>query len=215
MEMGVGGARHRALGILAVSSGPVVLPATVIDAIMNRSVAMNRPGVAALVGVHNLRGAVALCVAVVALSGCSSLGGFTGAAAGIATGAATSNPAVGIGVGVAVQAATDYAVQTVFRTMQHSEQDLIANAAGNLAIGEKRSWAVHHTLSFGDEHGELQVIGEIHNALAQCKEVGFSVIGGKKDAPTSQWFITQVCRSEGKWQWAAAEPAVERWGTLQ
>jgi hypothetical protein len=214
MEMGIGRACHRALGILAVSRGQALLAATAVGAVGDRSAA-GRSRVAALLGASGVRNAVAVCVAAVALSGCSSLGGFAGAAAGIATGAATSNPAVGIGVGVAVQAATDYAVQTVFRNMQHTEQDLIANAAGNLEIGQKRAWSVHHTLSFGDEHGELQVIGDIHNALAQCKEVGFSVIGGKKDAPTSQWFVTQVCQTEGKWQWAAAEPAVERWGTLQ
>ncbi len=31
-----------------------------------------------------------------------------------------------------------------------------------------------------------------------------------------QWFQTTVCkRSDGKWKWAQAEPATERWGNLQ
>jgi len=29
-------------------------------------------------------------------------------------------------------------------------------------------------------------------------------------------FITQTCKqSDGQWRWAAAEPAVARWGNLQ
>jgi hypothetical protein len=157
------------------------------------------------------------CAAAALAAGCSSIGGFTGAAAGIATGAATTNPAIGIGVGVAVKAATDTAVNAVFRSMQHDEQDLIAQAAGNLQIGEKRVWSVHHTFSYGDENGEISVVGNIDNALTQCKEVRFSVISGKKDTMKTQWFLTQICRQQpgDHWQWAAAEPAVERWGTLQ
>jgi hypothetical protein len=149
------------------------------------------------------------------LAGCSSIGGFTGAAAGIATGAATTNPAVGIAVGVGVQAATDAVVAKVFRDMQHDEQALIAASAGAMQVGERRAWAVHHTFSFGDEHGEVMVLREIPNALAPCREVALSVAGGKKDAPTSQWFVTQVCQAGEAWAWAGAEPAVERWGTLQ
>lgn len=165
------------------------------------------------------RAAYLLCTAaasgMVLLSGCSSIGGFTGAAAGIASGAATSNPAVGIAVGVAVQAATDAAIQKVFRDMQHKEQELIASYAGAMNVGDRRAWAIHYTFSFGDERGELMVTREIDNALAQCKEVALSVDPGKKDVPAS-WFITQVCQqTDGHWAWAAAEPATGRWGTLQ
>jgi hypothetical protein len=155
------------------------------------------------------------CAAAGALAGCSSIGGFAGAAAGIATGAATTNPAVGIAVGVGVQAATDAVVQKVFRDMQHDEQALIAASAGAMRPGERRAWSIHHTFSFGDENGELMVLRDIPNALAPCREVALSVITGKKEAPKSQWFVTQICRSGEEWAWAGAEPAVERWGTLQ
>lgn len=151
----------------------------------------------------------------VVMSGCGSIGGFTGAAAGIMTGAATGNPAIGIGVGVAVRSATDAGVAEVFRDMQRAEQDQVAQAAGQMAVGESRLWSVHHRLSYNDARGEVTVLRNIDNALAPCKEVAVSVEGGKKDAITWQWFTTQVCQhSSGAWQWAAAEPAVERWGVL-
>ena len=160
-------------------------------------------------------GVIAALIAI-ALAGCSSIGGFAGAAAGIATGTFSSNPAVGVAVGVSVKAATDTAMNRVFRNMQADEQDRIAEIAGNLDVGDRQPWKIHHVFSYGDEAGELQVLRSIDNALASCKEVMFSVMGGKADTPTREWFITQTClQSNGRWHWAAAEPAVERWGTLQ
>jgi hypothetical protein len=150
------------------------------------------------------------------LGGCSSIGGFAGAIAAAASGVVTSNPAIGLGVGVAVQAATDTAFRRVFRDMQADEQNRIAAIAGAMRVGEQQSWDIHHRIPFTDEHGELRVVGAIDNALATCKEVLFSVAGGPKEAPTREWFITQTCRqSDGEWRWAAAEPAVARWGALQ
>lgn len=149
-------------------------------------------------------------------SGCSSIGGFTGAVVGAASGTVTSNPAIGVGVGIAVQAATDAAFQKIFRDMQADEQDRIAAIAGGMGMGEQRPWDIHHAMPFTDERGELRVVGVIDNALATCKEVMFSVAGGSKEAPTRLWLVTPICRqSDGQWRWAAAEPAVERWGTLQ
>ncbi len=150
------------------------------------------------------------------LAGCDSIGGFAGAVAGVATGTFTSNPAVGLAVGVSVKATTDATMHRVFRNMQADEQDRIAEIAGGLELGESRPWQVHHLFSYGDEAGELRVVDRIDNALASCKQVLFSVTGGKKDAPTRDWFITQEClQSDGRWRWAAAEPAIARWGTLQ
>jgi hypothetical protein len=152
----------------------------------------------------------------VALAGCSSIGGFAGAVAGAATGTFSSNPAVGVAIGVSVKTATDAAMNRVFRGMQADEQDRIAEIAGNSNVGDRQSWKVHHLFSYGDEAGELQVLSRIDNALANCREVLFSVIGGKRDVPVREWFITQTCQqSDGHWRWAAAEPATGRWGTLQ
>ncbi len=150
------------------------------------------------------------------LAGCNSIGGFTGAVAAAASGTLTTNPAIGIGVGIAVQSATDATFRRIFRDMQADEQNRIAALAGSMDIGQQQTWDIHHRMPFSDERGELRVVGAIDNALATCKEVMFSVIGGKKDAPTRQWFVTQTCRqSDGQWRWATAEPAVPRWGTLQ
>ena len=152
----------------------------------------------------------------VALAGCNSIGGFTGAVAGAATGTFSSNPAVGVAVGVSVKTATDAAMNRLFRGMQADEQDRIAEIAGSLNVGDRQPWKIHHLFSYGDEAGELQVVSSIDNALAVCKEVMFSVIGGKRDMPVREWFITPTCQqSDGRWRWAAAEPATERWGTLQ
>lgn len=156
-----------------------------------------------------------LMAATVLMSGCGSIGGFTGAAAGIMTGAATGNPAIGIGVGVAVRSATDAGVAKVFRDMQRTEQERIAMTAGAMAVGERQAWSVHRRFSYNDADGEVVVIRDIDNALSPCKEIAVSVNGGIEDAPTTEWFTTQVCRhSNGAWLWAAAEPAVERWGVL-
>ena len=164
-----------------------------------------------------MRLARAACLAFVGvLGGCSSIGGFTGAVVGAASGTISSNPAVGVGVGIAVQAATDTAFQKIFRDMQADEQNRIAALAGGMTTGQQLTWDIHHTMPFTDERGELRVVGVIANALTTCKEVMFSVAGGSDEEPTRQWFVTQTCKqSDGQWRWAAAEPAVGRWGTLQ
>lgn len=150
------------------------------------------------------------------LAGCNSLGGFAGAVAAVTTGAATSNPAVGVGVGVAVKSGTDAVVKKIFRDMQADEQNRIAGIAGAMKVGEERPWDISHTIPFHDERGEIRVVGVSRNAFTTCKEVMFSVVGGKQEAPTRQWFVTQTCRQpDGEWRWAAAEPAVGRWGSLQ
>ena len=159
---------------------------------------------------------VASLALVVFLGGCSSVGGFTGAIAAAASGTATSNPAIGVAVGIAVKAATDAAFQKIFRDLQSDEQDRIAAIAGAMRVGDRQTWDIHHRIPFTDERGELRIVGTIDNALATCKEVLFSVAGGASEAPTRQWFVTQTCQqSDGQWRWAAAEPAVPRWGALQ
>ncbi len=151
-----------------------------------------------------------------ALVGCSSVGGFTGAVAGVATGTFTTNPAVGVAVGVTVKAATDAEMNRVFRDMQTEEQIQIAELAGGLETGDRRPWRVHHLFSYGDERGDVQVLSTIDNALASCKEVLFSVARTENGVVNYSWFVTQTCKqSDGRWRWAAAEPATQRWGTLQ
>ena len=115
-----------------------------------------------------------------------------------------------------MQAATDSAFQTIFRGMQADEQDRIAAIAGGMRRGQQSTKDIRHELPFSDERGELRVVGAAANPLTPCKEVLSSVAGSSQEAPTRRWFVTQNCRQpDGRWRWAAAEPAVARWGALQ
>jgi hypothetical protein len=158
---------------------------------------------------------VLLLMTAVALSGCNSIGGFAGAAAGVASGAVTSNPAVGYAIGIGVQAATDAATKYVFRNWQKAEQDEIAAVVGNLEVGQSRRWAIVHPISYGNEQGEVRVTRLIDTPLALCKEVMLSVDTGEGAQLKRAWYTASACRSDDVWKWAVAEPAVERWGSLQ
>lgn len=148
------------------------------------------------------------------LPGCAAVGDVTGAVAGVVSGAITANPAVGIAVGVSVRAATNEAVNYVSRTRQRKEQDAIAAAVAETGVGESRPWAVDQRVT-GDAFGEVRVVRVIRTPLALCKEALFSVVEGEGKHVSPAWFSTIVCEDGGRWKWAAAEPAVERWGNLQ
>jgi hypothetical protein len=185
--MGICGASNRALG----------------------SIAVMRRGYISAIGYPLLLAAAAI------LSGCSSIGGFAGAAAGIASGAVTSNPAVGYAIGVGVQSATDATIKYVFRNWQKAEQDEIAAVIGNLEVGQSRRWEIVHLISYSNEHGEAYVTGLIDTPLALCKEVMLSVDTGEGVQFKRAWYTGSACRRNDAWKWAVAEPAVERWGSLQ
>lgn len=191
---------------------PPVSPSPAFDVHDVRDV---RGNAAVITGLRK-RSALLVLSGTILLSACSSIGGFVGAASGIATGAVTTNPAIGVGVGIATKAATDQLVAVIMRDMQRREQDRIAYLAGTMPLGSRQPWQIHHVIPFNDEHGEVQAVANIDNALAPCREVLFSVIAGSKKAPTENWFTMQTCQQpDGAWQWASAEPAVARWGNLQ
>ena len=156
-------------------------------------------------------GALALTL----LAGCSAVGGLTGAAASFATAVATANPVIGLTVGIGVKAATDATVKTVQRRRQQTEQDAIATAVSDMQPGESRVWHARHIAGTGTEHGEVRVVRAFETPLATCKEILFSVIDGDDANATRAWFATTACLRGDRWKWAAAEPAVERWGSLQ
>jgi hypothetical protein len=156
-----------------------------------------------------------LVAGVTALGGCTTAGGFAGAAAGIATGTFTSNPAIGLGIGVAVQASTDAAIARYSRGRHQFEQDNIAAVVGPLEVGERRQWEVRHTIPIGNERGEAMVTRLIENPLTTCKEIAFTVVDGEGEKQKITAFTSAVCASGGGWKWASAEPAVTRWGSLQ
>jgi len=159
---------------------------------------------------------VALCLAAaLATSGCGSVGAASGAAAAAATGIATANPAVGIGVGIAVQAATDEAVNRFMKGMHADQQQMIAATAGRLPVGGSDLWRIKHRLPIENGHGQVTVVRAFASPLALCKEFVFSVQDGDAANAPEQWFTATACQDTGGWQWASAEPAVARWGTLQ
>nr|WP_294508466.1 hypothetical protein [uncultured Rhodopila sp.] len=153
--------------------------------------------------------------AVLPLAACSSFSEITGLITGGAAGAATGSPAVGFLVGVAVDAATDAGVTYVTRVWHGAEQDAIARTAADVPEGVEVPWKIAHPLPIGNEHGQLRVVRTIESPLADCKEIAFSVDEGTGEKLKRAWFVTSICKQDKTWKWAAAEPAVERWGYLQ
>lgn len=153
--------------------------------------------------------------AVVLLAGCKAAPQIAAVVAGGAAGVATANPAVGFAVGVATDAGANYAFRYASRTWHQAEQDAIAQTAGALAVGAKAAWKIEHSIPIGNEHGLLHVVRAIDSPLAACKEIAFSVDDGEGAELQRAWFTTSICKQAKQWKWAAAEPAVERWGYLQ
>ncbi len=150
------------------------------------------------------------------LGGCKAAPDLIGLAAGTISGGASASPAVGFAVGVATSAAADEVVKWYGRSRQHAEQDALARRVGAAPLGGTGPWHIHHLIPLGDEHGEFEVVRLIPSPLTACKEVVFSVIDGEKPTSPRRLYDANVCaRSDGRWQWASAEPAVPRWGFLQ
>jgi len=149
------------------------------------------------------------------LAGCqsSTIGGATGAVVGTVSGAATANPVAGYAIGVTVQAAVDATVKYVLREWKNDQQNVMANAAGELPIGQVRQWEIRHSLPVGNERGGIQVVRDIDTPLTRCREVLFTV---EQDGAPAPAYASLICRQTGgQWKWAAAEPSVARWNGLQ
>ena len=119
---------------------------------------------------------------------------------------------MGIVVGIAVHSGIDATVRYVVRTRQQAEQDAIAGTVATMEVGDSRPWKIDHDILVGNEHGEVQVIRAITTPLTLCKELVFSVDSGHDKRA---WYTTQACKRGDRWKWALAEPATERWGSLQ
>lgn len=158
-----------------------------------------------------VRRAALAAVLAAGLAGCSTAADVAGAVSGIAAGTATGNPALGYTIGLGVRAGASEALRYGARRWHRTEQEQIAAAIGATPPGGTRSWEVRHDLPIGDRQGEVRVVREIRSALADCKEALFSVAADDR----AEWFATTACRAGDRWAWAAAEPAVARWGNLQ
>ncbi len=144
------------------------------------------------------------------LAGCAVASDVAAVGAAAVAGSATGNPAVGLAVGIGVRAGVEELRRYVVRRRQAGEQDAIASVAGAAPLNEPRLWEIRHTVPIGNQRGELAVVREFATPLATCREVVFSVVDD-----TRELFATTLCREGDRWAWAAAEPAVERWGFLQ
>ena len=153
---------------------------------------------------------VAALLLLAALPGCHAAGDVAGVVAAASAGGGTGNPAIGIAVGIGVRAGVDALVDYINLKRQEGEQDAIAEAAGTIPLGTRRPWEIRHTVPIGNERGELEPVREFRTPLATCREIVFSV-----DDDERQILTTTLCHGAERWKWAAAEPAVERWGFLQ
>jgi len=156
------------------------------------------------------------------LSGCASLlheGGAAGAGVAGASlaGAVTDSAAVTSGIGLGVNAAALAAVRSLEKRVHRTEQESIAAAAGPLNVGGTAPWSSGHLkVSIErNEHGTLTVSRLIQAGDLDCKEVIFSVDKVVKEKTARAFYTTIVCRDGEFWRWASAEPATERWGSLQ
>ena len=170
---------------------------------------------------HWVRGVGAGLVSLGLLGGCTSLlTEGTSAAAGI-TGSAlanavTSNGAVVAGIGLGVQAAAKAGLQYAERRVHRYEQLQIAAAAGPLPVGAVADWSVDHDVPIeSDERGQVVVSRLIGAAPLNCKEIVFSVDKTEKGVVNRAFYTAAICNDGTRWRWATAEPATERWGSLQ
>ena len=170
---------------------------------------------------HWARNAGAGLVSLGLLGGCSSLlTEGTTAAAGI-TGSAvanavTSNGAVVAGIGLGVQAGARAALEYAQRRVHRAEQLQIAAVAGPLPVGAVADWSIDHDLPIeADERGQVVVSRLIGAAPLDCKEIVFSVDKVVKGVVNRAFYTATICSDGTRWRWATAEPATERWGSLQ
>lgn len=151
------------------------------------------------------------------LAGCGSVltegtGDLAGVAGAGVAGAVSRNAAVGAAIGLGVRSVANAGLQFEERRVHRTEQDRIAAVAGALPVGSVAPWNVVHDIPIeDDEHGEVVVARALGAGAIDCKEIVFSV----DEAKARAFYTATVCRDGTVWKWASAEPATERWGSLQ
>ena len=160
-------------------------------------------------------------LALLALPGCQALlteatsttAGIGGASIADAVGA---NATTTTGIGLGVQALGRAGLQYAQRVTHRAAQDRIAAAAGPLPVGGVSEWATDHRVPVEpNERGQVAVSRVISTGALECKEIVFSVDSGQGERLRRGFYLAAVCRDGGAWRWASAEPATERWGSLQ
>ena len=153
-------------------------------------------------------------------SGCSELvstgsADLAGVVGGTAATALTSSPAAAAAAALGAQAGARTGIRHAQRSIHRDAQDLIAQAAGDLKMGQIAPWSTRDRMLERAQHGRVTVSRVISSGGMQCKEIIFSVDRVVEGAPQSAFYLTAICRDGAKWKWASAEPATERWGSLQ
>lgn len=154
-------------------------------------------------------------------AGCSSfLSAGSAEIAGVAgatlASSVTTDAAVAAGIGLGAQAVGRSVLLYAQRKVHHAAQDRIADAAGGLDVGEVADWWTEHQAPLeNDERGRVTVSRIISASGLHCKEIVFSVDAVVEEIARSGFYVAAVCRDGAKWRWASAEPATERWGSLQ
>ena len=147
--------------------------------------------------------------------GSAAVAGLAGAGLANAVGAgATATTGIGLGVQAGARAGLHYAQ----RRAHAAAQDSVAGAAGPLPVGGVAAWSVTHDVPIEpDERGQVTVVRVIEAGPIHCKEIIFSVDATTRpeEAPRRGFYTAYVCRDGAAWRWASAEPATERWGSLQ
>lgn len=152
------------------------------------------------------------CSAIIA-EGSSDLAGVAGA--GIASGI-TKDATVATAIGLGVRSLASETLKYAQRRLHRNEQDAIATAAGPLEPGAVARWSISHTVPLEpDARGDVTVSRSFGAGAILCKEVVFSVETKRRRVTQRAFYTTAVCRDGGTWRWASAEPATERWGSLQ
>lgn len=155
------------------------------------------------------------------VAGCNSLmGAGTETAAGVVgagvASAVTDNATVATGIGLGVSAGARAGLQYAQRRVHRNSQNAVAAAAGGLAPGQVGSWSVRHSVPLEpDEQGQVVVTRVLGNAAFACREIVFSVDKVEDHRPVRSFYTAMICRDATRWRWASAEPATERWGSLQ
>ncbi|MCB4824753.1 hypothetical protein [Roseicella aerolata] len=143
----------------------------------------------------------------------STLAGIGGASISDAVGA---DAAITTGIGLGVQALGRAGLQYAQRKTHQAAQDHIAATAGPLPVGGTAAWATSHTIPVEpNERGQVAVSRTISSGPLECKEIVFSVENGSGEALRRAFYLAAICRDGERWKWASAEPATERWGSLQ
>ena len=152
------------------------------------------------------------CQALLA-EGTSTVAGIGGASIADSVGA---NAATTTGIGLGVQAIGRAGLQYAQRVTHRAAQDRVAAAAGPLPVGGVGEWATDHAVPVEpNERGQVAVSRLISSGPLECKEIVFSVDTGRAERLRRSFYVAAVCRDGETWKWASAEPATERWGSLQ